>query len=260
MYFKRGIGVTKKYTALPLTQRVTRCIMAMLAENAESGGAVMPRKENLEFLTSIYPADTSKGYDGLIEKLFGKSPTIEVCAKKAYRTLQRNLGGIGKMDEQEKRAWRSGVEKLIDRCITDLLSQKLHTQKEFDTWHNETCEEIIKISRNVPEYIGRGFAYGLAQKWLNIAIKNMIVVEQWESQLDRIKQYLHVPVDNYIMGEAQANEGMIIPSNQPWSKWEYTEYITFQKALREKLNGTPPIEWEFDVWAKSVASKKGIQK
>jgi hypothetical protein len=104
------------------------------------------------------------------------------------------------------------------------------------------------------------FSYGLAQKWLNITIKNMIVMEKWDSQLAKVKHYLHVPVDNYILDGARADFEDIVTSKKPWSKWNYEEYKIFQKALRKKLNVTPPIVWEFDVWVKMATREKVKQK
>ena len=195
---------------------------------------------------------------------------IQRCAEIAYTDLMQSpLAGIGKMPEQEKKDWQRDVEHLISLRIQDLLMHNLSQQNEFDEWHQKTCEEIRQVSdvHKVHEWVTWmkekkiGFTYGLAQKWLNMTLKNMLVAEtaEWFKQLDKIRNLLHVPVDQYVLQAAYQilgiRDGGKNKKFQPdaWSKWnDYDSYIRFQdrvrKAIQDRDDYDCPIDWEFDAW------------
>lgn len=231
----------------------------------------MPKKENAEFLVGLLmplPKFPTHVYDAMLTWLFGSDErTIAICAHLAYRDVQRNLRGISKMCEQDKREWREDTEKLITRCIDDLFMQRVSEREIFDAWHKDTCDDICEISNkhNIfkwVEWMEKAYTYGLSQKILNMTIKNMLVMEQWDIHLEPIKKHLHCPVDSYIMEAASDYLGIPIPcknggvgkysltgsklDSKPWSKWEYSDYIGFQEELRKAVNC--PIDWEFSAW------------
>lgn len=232
---------------------------------------IMAKKENVEFLVSLFQPLTNfptSVYDAMLTWLFGSEErTIEVCARTAYRDVQRNLSGISKMPEQNKRTWREDIEALIVRCIGDLLAQDLSDKEAFDAWHKSACEKLCKESdkHNISkwvEWMENGYTYGLSQKIVNMTIKNMLVMEQWDSYFEPIKQHLHIPVDSYVMDAASGDLEIPIPcknggvgkysltgsksDSKPWSRWEYGDYITFQEEVRK---ATPcPMDWEFGAW------------
>ena len=200
---------------------------------------------------------------------------IEHCAEIAYTDLtQSPLAGIGGMPEKEKEDWRHDIERLISLCIKDLLICNLSQQSDFDEWHQKTCEEIRQVSdaHRVHERVTWmkemkvGFTYGLAQKWLNMTLKNMLVAEtaEWFKRLNRIKHLLHVPVDQYVLQEAYQMLGIRDGGKNKkfkpdaWSKWnDYDSYIRFQdrvrKAIEDRDDYDCPIDWEFDAW---IAAKE----
>jgi len=215
----------------------------------------MTREKNRAHLVAIYRGEAPESYEVLKEKVFGKNPSKEVAANKAYRTLVRGpLGGIGKMRKEEKMSWRNEVDKLISCCVTDLLENGLQSQEEFDTWHYETYEKMLKISNSygASEFLKCGFTYGIAQKWLNIAIKNMIVMELWIEEFEKVKEYLHATVDNIII-DASKGIGINLQSESAWSRWSHDVYMDFQNILRYQLGGELPIMWEFDKWVEDRA-------
>lgn len=247
----------------------------------------MPKKENLEFLISLYSNSVKNNrkesntdldvYEALLKWLFGDERTIEVCARTAYRDVQRNLIGIGddEVPQEKKQAWKEEIEKKITQCIEELFIQNISEQKEFDTWHKKTCEEICKISdkHNISKYLKNGFTDGIAQKQLNMTIKNMFVMdmEKWNEDLNKIKKYLHIPVDSYILQAASEKLGIEIINkkgkyspykgdvSKPWSKWNYDDYIKFQEDVRKAIAypiADCPMDWEFSAWNETKAKRE----
>lgn len=201
---------------------------------------------------------------------FGKDECeIRICAHRAYRDFCRRLAGIAQNSDKQK--WREAVEEYIDKRIKELLSKTDTDKKNFDIWHKDTCEGILKFSndsvfRNIPLK-----TYGLAQKWLNMTLKYMIIMGKWEKDMKAIIPFLHVPVDSYIMEAASTELGILLytknhelqPYNKnqsmPWSKWKkYVVYETFQEQIVKKLEdkNISPIEWEGPAWIKIAEERK----
>lgn len=240
----------------------------------------MPRKENAEFLVSLLNPLTTfpvSVYDAMLTWLFkSEERTIEVCAAIAYSDIRRKpIEGIGNMPEVDKKAWRAAMAAVIAERIDALLQQQISKQAEFDAWHKATCETMNEISDKyeASKYLKNGYTYGLAQKQLNITFKNMMVMEQWDKQLEKIRNYLHCPVDSYIMEAASVMLDIAIPlkngdsgkykegDSKPWSQWDYNDYIVFQEAIRaaiEMPTVSCPIDWEFGAWNK-IKEQRGAK-
>jgi len=183
----------------------------------------------------------------------GNDP-IEKCARLAYKDVQRTLRGIGNLPEKEK--YIEEICTFISSCIRNIsISEE---QVDFDRWHDNTCEEIIKKSEVFPQFknkIARSnnkhFHHGQAQKWLNITLKNMVIFELQDKYpiLVQIKEYLHIPIDQYIINGTHVKrpKGAVYE----WSRWDSPQYNDYQKALRGiiPLEKTP-IEWEIEEWPK----------
>lgn len=137
------------------------------------------------------------------------------------------------------------------------------------------------------------FYDGQAQKWLNMTIKYMWLTGLWHNEFSKILPKLHVPVDSFIIeaiwhenesedekgnlqekkekkewkiklpcGENEKNRMNKYSTNYvvPWSRWTKTQYIEFQKTLREFLNGRVPIIWEGDTWINVSEKRKEDKK
>ncbi|MBQ8791127.1 MAG: hypothetical protein IJZ51_07445 [Ruminiclostridium sp.] len=194
---------------------------------------------------------------------------IRICVHRAYRDFCRLLRGIAQNSDKQK--WREAVEKYIDKRIKELLSKTDTDKDNFDIWHKETCEGILKFSnnsvfRNIPLE-----TYGLAQKWLNMTLKYMIIMGKWEKDMKAIIPFLHVPVDSYIMEAASTELGIMLytknhepqPYNKNqsmlWSKWKkYDVYNYFQEQIAIKLRekNITPIDWEGPAWIKIAKKRK----
>lgn len=94
-----------------------------------------------------------------------------------------------------------------------------------------------------------------------------------------LKGYLHIPVDSYIMQTVGSGNpklkhclklecvpkkdgtvGKYSESNsKPWSKWNYDDYIAFQKSVRTAVSESDynsPIEWENEAWIEVAEFRK----
>ncbi len=237
------------------------------------------KKENMEFLQYSYRGSKPlTGFEALCDWYFSSQEReIKVCAHRAYRDFCRRLTGIGACDTQVKTDWRKDAEKMIADRIQDMLNHPVDTQDGFNDWHHKLCTDLIDMTNSADLKLRDGFSYGLAQKWVNMTLKNMMIMEgKWDAQLKAVTAYLHVPVDRYIIEAAWRMPDVILPLNcSPeekakyrksgyrddkciaWSKWEYPDYKNFQQSLRKALEceEKSPIQWEGSEWLK-IAQKK----
>ena len=252
----------------------------------------MARKENWVYLVNALKQDDEK-FKSLCKWFFnGTVPSISICARKAYFDLCRNLRGIGRVTvppdvrNSFKDAVINGIESQINKLlelnlqssktVTEINGNKLAfadwrkspRQDAFDEWHKKACEKICEISKCIEEHIEGKFTSGLAQKWLNMTLKNMLAADtvagDWYEKLSKIRDLLHVPVDNYVRDAAHSmlgirgERGGKFAANDAWSLWDYGTYICFQDKVRRAIDYREdykcPIDWEFDVW--STAKEK----
>lgn len=107
-----------------------------------------------------------------------------------------------------------------------------------------------------------------------MTIKYMWIAGMWDEELCALKNVLHVPVDNYILGaiwDSNKNSRVKIPLRPnrkrtgkfspdkiiAWSKWNCEDYRCFQKTLRNHLCKAP-IEWEGAEWLNTAQSNNQI--
>lgn len=105
--------------------------------------------------------------------------------------------------------------------------------------------------------------YGHAQKWLNMLFKYLYVYEYSDEFKDFFKdkteliKYLHVPIDEKILEEADEVFGLEKPLCG-WSQMNKKTYIGFQQTLKDKItanlnppygeeDGKIPFYWELMV-------------
>lgn len=118
---------------------------------------------------------------------------MKKCAEKAYLDLCRTIK-FKTADKNLKAEYKSKVcDRLIIKAYDVLLNAVESSddkQNAFDSEHKRICEEIIGTYSETCE-----FTYGQAQKWLNMTLKYIVLLEE-NSEL---KSYLHIPVDSLIM-------------------------------------------------------------
>mgnify|MGYP000926526550 CR=1 FL=1 len=221
---------------------------------------------------------------------WSENPDIDECAKKAYldvaRTMKYRKASTDLTDlAQEKDNYLQGITKLIREKIERLFLENEVNEEDFQRWHECTCEMIVDDSKSC-EVIEK-FHYGHAQKWLNMTLKNMMIVGvevvNAKHSLEDLASFFHVPIDTLIMrvisreykiklplgkdpslydeyygpltrGE---NKGKYVynPGNKflSWSNWDKEQYIQVQGELQEKIKdeNKSPLEWEFAAWIRA---------
>lgn len=105
---------------------------------------------------------------------------------------------------------KTAREALIMRI--NILSD---TSQSYDLWHHELCERICKIYREQSNKTS--MSYGIAQKWVNMTMKNLMVVcdvacltdaanskfvEKYGPLIEEQRKQFHVPVDSYIIDQS----------------------------------------------------------
>lgn len=250
------------------------------------------KEQSLDFLWITYFGITKT------EAKNNKNKAAFACADRAYRDLCRRIPyrySSSEIEENKKEykdyidlkdSFREVVCDYIINSIEDING-------EFDDFHRTTCGGIIALSDGTdnehPEYKKLfkpvkhdtaekiGLNYGLAQKWLNMTIKNMLVMGLWDDLFKHYLSSIHVPIDSYILDAAGGTKGDSICEGEDvkhlgikskkyfgehsWSKIpddeEYIKkYYQYQDEIRTSTNNNQ-IEWEHEAWiAESKKNKK----
>ena len=187
-------------------------------------------------------------YEFIRQMAFGTiDDPFTTASKKAYRDLQRTIQYSG-AEQDIRYNLRVEIEQIAKLDFPYIFARKGITLVEYDKWHEELCKKIITI------YKQKGFEFhiGQAQKWVNMMMKYLYVLQMPE--VERIVAVLHVPIDNYIYQKAE--EELQVPRiGCCWSKTDsYEQYIDYQNAIRKAVK-TAPLLWEFEAWQKAAASR-----
>lgn len=162
--------------------------------------------------------------------------SVRVSIKSAYRDLCRTITGFSK-NENHNKIFNNAVEVLYKE-INSLLSKALTEQSDFDKWHKDCCEELIKAFEN------QKFYYGQAQKWINMSLKNLSMIDH--KLVENQYEFFHIPIDNYII------EITGMKTTVAWSRIsDYNEYLDYQNKFRNIYDGIP-LDNEFKLWLKAT--------
>lgn len=244
----------------------------------------------------------NKAFDFLLYSYFGikesdlkqqsKKDIPYICAKRAYLDLARTVKYSYSSSELEEMKSKKSSEEdrdeannfvesknnLIKNICKNILSP-VKTEKakisfessDFDKWHKAKCKEIINfmnnsIDKSNTEILKESFTIGQAQKWVNMTLKYLWLLNALPTGVK--PEYLHVPIDSYIIEIAYCNKnkfenalGLEEKPEESWSKLsEYEEYFKIQEAIRKAIktnatNETIPIKWESLAWIE-VAEKQ----
>lgn len=189
---------------------------------------------------------------------------IKKCARLAYKDVCRTLSyEFDKYDKQKhgtKKAYEEvcdGQKKKYKEDICELIEKEINeiniNKKPYNEWHKKICENVIKESKKY-EFLNEDLRYGQAQKWVNMTFKNMIMFEIEKEKVNSILEFLHVPIDSYIIDYARQEFNIPRPENT-WSNLKDEEYIEYQGSLRKAIEDCDtkkrhPIIWEIEVWSK----------
>lgn len=216
-----------------------------------------------EFLMYAYFGITKADPKDIILKKSAERAYLDLCRTIKFKTENEDV-------KTEYKAKICGMLVKEYDVLLNAVESSDDKQSTFEIEHNRICEEIIKAYSEISE-----FTYGQAQKWLNMMLKYVLLVEG-DSIL---KGYLHIPVDSYIMQTVGSDDPKLkhclklecVPkkdgtvgkysesSSKPWSKWDYDDYIAFQKSVRTAVSESDynsPIEWENEAWIEVAEFRK----
>lgn len=174
---------------------------------------------------------------------------VEVASNRAYRDMCRTIR-FGNFDKDDRVELKKEVNGFLDTEIKKLVNGSITSEKEFDEWHEQLCKKIVDEYKKSKIQL----TYGQAQKWVNMTIKYLYLLEYKEYSVDNIIKWLHIPVDNYIFKAVDDKLNIKKPMDISWSRWDnYDEYLKYQKDIREKIEkdrniDVPPLLWEFKNW------------
>lgn len=214
------------------------------------------------------------------------------CAKRAYLDLARTVKySYSSSELEEMKSKKSSEEdkdkatnfidsknELIKNICENILSP-IETKEgeisfknsDFDDWHKAKCEEIKEkmngnyetVNNSDEKVLEESFTIGQAQKWVNMTLKYLWLLNALPTGVK--PEYLHVPIDSYIIEIAYDNKnkfenalGLEKKPEESWSKLpEYEEYFEIQEAIREAIktnttNETIPIKWESLAWIEAA--------
>lgn len=194
-------------------------------------------KDALDFLYALYFGAFNDAFDA--------------ATNRAYRDMNRTIRFCGLADEKRKEI-RLDVNGLIRASVQELRQQSKMDQKFFDDWHQKLCDAIIEMY----EKNGITFTYGQAQKWINMTLKYLYVIEP--NLVETLFKYCHVPLDNYVFDISERLFGIEKPKI-PWSRWYdyYDQYMAYQMQLRSSIKNEEPLRWEFRAWLQEA---RGVQE
>ncbi len=241
------------------------------------------------------PANNKKLLDFLLYSYFGCSSedseqTVKKkCAYRAYLDLARTVKYVYSSTELEKATVGTDAHAFIDirKKRIEAVCYKLIESIEifpnypgdFDTWHDRQCAQII-CQMNTSYDDGRKnflkdgftFTYGQAQKWVNMTLKYLWLLDMLPNGLSEAE--LHVPVDSFILEALKETQQFNTEGNkitgsgesyyyngEAWSAIsESKNYKKLQDGIRDiaKKQGISPIQWEGPAWmdvAKTRSSK-----
>lgn len=199
------------------------------------------------------------------------------CSNLAYRDMCRTItyapaynenSALGSKEKNaiadKKKELRNAVTVLIKEQVEEWVKKPPANQDEFDKKHAELCQKIIKKYEGTTKQKGTDSLYfGQAQKWVNMALKNLYVYSKSNIttlSFASLLPYMHIPIDNIILDIASGKKKCYVdtpdtsynvtkPSN-PWSQWSDDEYAEYQTKLKTTIGSTTaPILWELTHWS-----------
>lgn len=190
----------------------------------------------------------------------------------AYNTLFKKTIEAGKLKQLKSASERARNDSAK---FLFLQIQKLSAlASNYKEWHKNTCDGLCKkyskvcLNENEPF-----FTYGNAQKWVNMTMKYLWLLDMLPNGLSEAE--LHVPVDSFILEALKGTqlfntEGNKITGSgesyyyngEAWSAIsEPKNYKKLQDGIRDiaKKEGISPIQWEGPAWIK-VAQQRNEKK
>nr|DAD64676.1 MAG TPA: hypothetical protein [Caudoviricetes sp.] len=187
-------------------------------------------KDIIDFLKAVYFGDFTD--------------SLKAASSRAYRDMNRTIRFNG-LPDATRLALRAKVNTVFGTELLKLNYSCITSQDEFNAWHRSVSDSIKTIYLNE----GIRLTYGQAQKWINMTIKYLYMIEAYT--FDDVFEFLHIPLDNYVFDIARDSLGITRPK-VAWSSWDNYEkqYLQYQNLIREKIDTGSPLRWEFRYWLK----------
>jgi hypothetical protein len=172
-----------------------------------------------------------------------KNESIEAAINRAYRDFNRTVP-LGKNETKTERDYsKKIIVDLLNKKIEFILKHKFKTQKEFDSYHKETCLELKKKWNKL--------TFGQIQKWVNMSLKYCLIIgEKRIKGINKNYHFYHIPIDRIILEKIFDEKNHIV-----WSKInEYNLYFQYQIKFRVKHPKEIPIIYETNLFNMNVNS------
>ncbi|MBP3336633.1 MAG: hypothetical protein J6L61_11025 [Ruminiclostridium sp.] len=191
-----------------------------------------------------------------INKAYG-----DATQQNAFNGLfKKNIINIGKLKESSETNKVTSSEYLYDKI------SKYGKSINFATWHKEVCERLVNDYNKIHDENNKNFfTYGNAQKWLNMTLKYLWLLNRLPNDMD--EKALHAPIDSYILQKLKKLEIEGVTGSgetfyykkKCWSNIDkYNEYMELQEKIRKfaKADGKSVIEWENEAWIEMSVARK----
>lgn len=208
---------------------------------------------------------------------------FEKASFRAYLDFCRTIKFKDDYKGDKKEKEKEDIKKAVSRLIENFVKTIEHTPDVFDNIddkndniinsHKKLCRMIINKFSEFTQ--PNTFTYGHAQKWVNMTLKYLYVLDKCKerSTYDAIVSYFHVPIDNIILdmcsnpeehnknlpeGMQALPEGFSVKregeEKDAWSTWKDYTYDSYREKLEGQIKtcygeNTPPLIWELENWA-----------
>lgn len=183
---------------------------------------------------------------------FGGDVFEESFIKAHAPSVLRAVSYNGKYIEAQKARFEArnyGVQcfkSLYKDCKNSGLSKEVFDNRVYGS------DGLLDTIYNIYQKFGiSDYSYGNAQKLIHVASKYLLSSNQVD-QDNSFFEFIGAPIDRIVIIAAQ-DEGLTLPTNNPWSRYNRKEVIDFEKKLFEIIKnkyGVAPLFWECCIWNK----------
>lgn len=246
-------------------------------------------KNAINFLLYTYFGITLEMEKESEKEKFDSMTIIKRLVVKAYNdaTQQGAFNALIEKDEEGKRI-RKKANDARDEATKYIINAVMDFNGAYASWHKELCNKLCVgedcIYKDVlNKRMESLFSYGNAQKWVNMTVKYIYIVENILKEINpehsfekvgrkftEIADELDIPIDSYII-EGLWEKDELWKNNdinsllkkdkkgkyssdkvKAWSRWDDKEYDNFRKNLSADCT----IEWECSKWIEISEKRK----
>lgn len=208
-----------------------------------------------------------------------RATVIEKAVIRAYRDASSHVLSV-------KDEYKDSLKALAMKSIIEFISELTEAaadkprltmnekRTKFDELHKKICCKLVEKYR-CDEYYKvdkrsqvHKFTYGIAQKWVNMSLKYIYLLEEviWVGFRFRWTSYFatdfHAPLDSFVYEAIEEELNVNVNKHlegQTWSQIDnYDRYKQLQDVIRDKVKQKDnyPIEWENSAWIRAAHKKQ----